>query len=190
MLIFRRLEKDDLAELMLFCTRCETEELKNNSSLDALKISEIQPPYGQYWIVLEPEKKQIVGISGCHQLREVSPQAYRILYRSCMLPSYRVFESKNLFKSVATNEPIFKNLAPLQVQWAKEQGGQDFFISTNVEIDEPWKEKMVQTNRVLALLARQKIVSLYKENVEIYHCQQNLWRLNESYFMQVLKNKE
>lgn len=183
MLKYKKLEKEDLSRLEVFCEACADLDLQNNSSFEALKISEIKPPYGQYWLVVDGATESIVGISGCHYLPEISSTAYRILYRSCMLPSYRMFKSNGLFKKITDHEPLFKNLVPLQVAWAKQQGAREIVITTNSSKDETWKEKMVQMDRVLRVMEKQKIVSLYRSDMELYNCLQNVWLLQEQSFI-------
>jgi hypothetical protein len=179
MLEYKRLENSDLPALQEFCRVCEQNSNFNNASFASLKLQIMQPPFGQYWLVKEKSSGLVVGISGCHHFPEISEQTYRILYRSCLLQDFRVHGIKNLFRNITVNEPIFKNLAPLQIRWAKEQGGRNFIITTNSVKDEKWKEKMLQMNRVLKLMEKQQIVSLMHENMEIYHCLQNVWLLNE-----------
>lgn len=183
MLRYKQLEESDLPQVEIFCQNCRELNLKNNSSFEALKIHEIKPPYGQYWLIIDDDTEKVVGISGCHHLPEVSEVAFRILYRSCLLPSYRMFQGQGLFKKITEHEPLFKNLVPLQVAWARQHGAREIFITTNSNRDENWKEKMLQMDRILRVMEKQKVVSLYRSDMELYNCRQNIWRLQDENFL-------
>lgn len=178
MLTYREFTESDRPQLEEFCRRCEIAGHRNNASFAALKLEELRPPFGQYWLVLDGG--EVVGISGCHHFPQVGEHTYRILYRSCVLESHRIEGVTGLFRNITVNEPLFRDVVPLQIAWARQHGAREFVITTNAVHDEEWKGKMLQMNRVLALLEKQKTVSLLHAGMEVYHCRQNVWRLDEA----------
>ena len=81
------------------------------------------PAIGQGAIGIESRKNnKIICISGCHVLFDTS---YRILARAVALES-RAGLSRYHFNSL----PFYYHIQ-LQVEWAKQQGGTEFFITTN-----------------------------------------------------------
>jgi hypothetical protein len=155
-----KLRLTDASEVREFCKVCESKGYRNNSTLGKIKFKDIP-----YWAVRKHNK--IICISGCHVLFDTS---YRILARAVALES-RAGLSRYHFNSL----PFYYHIQP-QIEWAKQQGGTDFFITTNKNRDE--SGKMERMHRVMQLLEKQGLLELTYDDYVLNGVTQSLWKLN------------
>jgi len=165
----------DLKILKEFCNNCKLEGLKNNSSLQALKIDQLDKLKGKYWLLKDNNK--IVGISGAHFFPEIDNKTYRVQFRTAILKKYQGFGSFGIKKNL-TNCLAWKLLLPLQIKWAKNKGGTRFIITTNTPQNKNDQSgKMFKVDKIFHLLEKQQIVKKIN-TLEIYYTWQNIWEIN------------
>jgi len=153
--------------LQEFCNTCKELGYENNSSFHAMKLLWCKN-WGEYWCAVKDNK--IVAVAGCHPLPEVSPKAWRIMFRGCELPGHDTFKglSKGDWNSITQREFI-----PLMIKWIPSD---ELYITTNVDYEHS-NGKAARNHRLMGLLAKQKILDNCGD-VVLYYTEQTLWRLN------------
>lgn len=156
-----------LGMLQDFCNKCKELGYENNSSFAAMKLLWCKTQ-GEYWCAIE--NKQIIAVAGCHPLPEVSPQAWRILFRGCELPGHDTFKGlgKGDWNSITQREFI-----PLMIDYIPSR---ELYITTNIS-NEHSNGKTARNHKLMQLLSKQRIL----DNCGIlmlYYTSQSLWRLN------------
>lgn len=163
--------------LSAFCKECAELGIYNNSSIHSLKIELFKSLKLKYWIVIDLKLNKICGIAGAHQVPEISSGCYRLLFRGCMLPEYRGIGNGGLSKN-HLNSYLFKNLGPIQLKYARENGAHLTIVSTNVEQN----GGLSKTDRIFKLLYKNNRVRLVYENYKLYNTYQNIWEVSEKTF--------
>ena len=160
---FRALTNNDKHAVQLFCN---SQNYSNNISLEKMKWE-----WCPFWCAAFDNDK-IVSIAGAHKLPEVSPNAFRLLFRGAQLPGYALGQGRDIFKSGIQ----LSYLLPLQITWATRQDpNAELYISTNINNDGGKSQRM--NNIIMPLLAKRGIWELDQE-MELYNVPQNLWRIN------------
>ncbi len=165
----------ELTKLNEFIVGCNKAGYTNNSSLAKLKLNEAKDPQLRYWVI--EYNNNIMALSGCQHLPEVSEKTYRLLFRGAQLPSmtkWWLTMSRYHFNSL-----VFYYHIPLQVAWARKQGGEDFVITTHTgsPSDLAASGRMRNMYKVFCLLEKQKLVE-HVVTMELYGIPQAVWRLN------------
>lgn len=161
------IEDKHLEMLQEFCDKCKELGYQNNLSFRAMKLLWCKK-HGEFWCAIK--NKKIVAVAGCHSLPEVSPTAWRILFRGCELPGNDTFKGlgKGDWNSITQREFI-----PKFIEWCPSK---DLYITTNVD-NEHSNGKALRNHRLMGLLAKQKILDDCGE-IELFQNKQTLWKLN------------
>jgi len=168
-LTFRALSKLDKPAAEKFCC---SQNYSNNTSLEKMKWD-----WCPFWCAAFYGDK-IISIAGTHELPEVSPNAYRLLFRGAQLPGYTLGTGRNIFKTGIQ----LSYLLPLQIEWATRQNPDaELYISTNINNDGGKSQRM--NNTIMPLLAKSGIWKLDRQ-MELYNVPQNLWRINVARYME------
>lgn len=125
---------------------------------------------GEYWCAIKDNK--IIAVAGCHPLPEVSPNAWRIMFRGCEIPGTDTFKglSKGDWNSIIQREFI-----PLMIKWCSSN---ELYITTNINHDHS-NGKASRNHRLMGLLAKQGILDNCGDIV-LNNTEQTLWKLNIS----------
>jgi hypothetical protein len=178
----RLLTQDDRPALEKFFAACESLGLENNKSADAIKLDKMHMPYGQYFIGWDYNKNCIWNLAGIHHLPELGSNKWRVLFRGAQLPGYALGVGKD-FLRVSYHWRYF---LPMQINFIKENyPDAEFVISTNIKNASAGKSDQLN-KKLMPLLVNRGIVSLYKENVELFYTKQNVWLINETNLTQAL----
>jgi hypothetical protein len=156
-------------KLRSFCQKAKELGYQNNSSLEAMKFDWCHE-LGKWFCAIEDDN--IVAVAGCHPLPEVSPNAWRILFRGCELPnkkSYKGLSKYNWF-SVTWREFI-----PYFIEWCPSK---ELYITTNID-NEHSNGKVARNHKLMGLLAKQNILNKHRDMV-LYYTDQTVWKLNIS----------
>ena len=153
--------------LEIFCQQAKELGYKNNSSLTAMKFDWCKD-WGKWFCAIKDNK--IIAVGGCHPLPEVSPDAWRILFRGCELPQTDNFKglSKGDWNSITQREMI-----PHFIDWCPSD---QLYISTNT-YHEHSNGKASRNHKLMGLLAKQKILDKHSE-IMLYYTEQTIWKLN------------
>ena len=121
-------------------------------------------------IVYAIKDNKIIAVAGCHPLPEVSPNAWRIMFRGCELPQTDTFKGlgKGDWNSITQREMI-----PKFIEWCPSD---QLYITTNTHHDHS-NGKSSRNHRLMGLLAKQKILDKHSEIV-LYYTEQTVWKLN------------
>lgn len=166
---FRALTNNDKLSVEEFCN---SQNFSNNISLEKMKWD-----WCPFWCAAFDGDK-IVSIAGAHKLPEVSPNAYRLLFRGAQLSGYTLGVGRNVFKTGIQ----LSYLLPLQIVWATRQDPDaELYISTNINNDGGKSQRM--NNTIMPLLAKRGIWKLDRQ-MELYNVPQNLWRINVKTYME------
>lgn len=164
---FRTLSKNDRDAVEIFCN---SQSYSNNTSLEKMKWD-----WCPFWCAAFDEER-IVSIAGAHKLPEVSPNAYRLLFRGAQLPGYTLGTGRNIFKTGIH----LSYLLPIQINWATKNPNAELYISTNINNDGGKSQRM--NNTIMPMLAKTGIWTL-DSTMELYNVPQNLWKINiEKYY--------
>lgn len=166
---FRALTNNDKLSVEEFCN---SQNFSNNISLEKMKWD-----WCPFWCAAFDGDK-IVSIAGAHKLPEVSPNAYRLLFRGAQLSGYTLGVGRNVFKTGIQ----LSYLLPLQIVWAtRHDPDAELYISTNINNDGGKSQRM--NNTIMPLLAKRGIWKLDRQ-MELYNVPQNLWRINVKTYME------
>jgi len=169
---FRFATKDDESLVEKFC---KSQNFSNNTSLKKMKWEWVLEEGA--WTVAT-HKDKIVSIAGIHELPEVSPDAYRCLFRGAQLPGYTLGTGRDIFKTGIQ----LSQLLNLQINWALEQNlNAELYISTNINDDGGKSKRMNDT--MMPLLARRGIWKL-EQSMMLFNVPQRLWRINVLKYME------
>lgn len=151
---------------------CKLQKDNNNISLDKMKWD-----WCTIWTIALYENK-IVSIAGIHELPQVSPNAYRCLFRGAQLSGYTLGTGRDIFKTGIQ----LSYLLPLQMKWAKMQNeNAELYLSMN--IDDVGGGKSHRLNKIMCPYLEKRGVLTLEKSLNLYNVPQNLWRINvERYF--------
>ncbi len=157
------IEDKHLTMLQTFCDKCRELGFENNSSFEAMKLLWCKS-WGEYWCAVDNE--EIIAVGGCHPLPEVSPSAWRILFRGCELPRKYTFKGlgKGDWNSITQREFI-----PLMIKYCPSS---EIFLTTH-------RGGVHERNhRLMTLLSKQKDAYLqYHSTINLYYTEQTIWRV-------------
>lgn len=158
---------DLIPKLEIFCEKAKELKYENNSSLKAMKFDWCKEQ-GEYFCAIK--NNDIVAVAGCHPLPEVSPDAWRIMFRGCELPQTDTFKGlgKGDWNSITQREMI-----PKFIDWCPSN---HLYLTTNID-HEHSNGKASRNHRLMGLLAKQKILDKYGD-IELYYTAQTVWKLN------------
>jgi len=173
----KRLDINDIPlELFTFMEECKEQEIKNNVSLEAMKIG----MWGQdeaWWCVWVNNK--IVSISGCHRMDEYQKGCWRIGVRSATLKDYRGRAPKDPTladkKTGLKNDFVWQYIVPLQKQYVKVMGASLIVSTTNLDNDKGDSDSVKMNKFVSKVMVKQGLFRLHKENADIFYVKQNVW---------------
>lgn len=172
---------DDSQEVSEFCNDCKNLGFMNNQSLAHIKWEQTLRT-GGYVAGLDLRTNKIFTIAGFHPLSEDS-HSWRLLFRGAQLPGYTTnFISKNPLKtSIHLGHLLhYQLLRILDIDKDAK-----CYISTNVYSNTNAPKSYQLNSKMAPILEKQGIISLEKENVELFFTKQNLWRINiQTYFHQ------
>jgi hypothetical protein len=156
-----------LPMLQEFCNQCNILKYENNKSFTAMKLLWCKEQ-GEYLCAIDNNK--IVAVAGCHPFPEVSPSAWRILFRGCELPSYDTFKglSKSNWNSITQREMI--------PEFIEICDSNQLFLTTNIS-NEHSNGKAARNHKLMGLLAKQGILT-HVDNMIIHNTDQAVWQLN------------
>lgn len=176
----RLLEDSDLEKLQEFCDRCANFGWKNNSNFKEIKLDKMSMPYGKFFIGYDHDKNIIFNLAGVHHLPEISPNAWRCLFRGAQLPGYSVTNSftKNIFKTGYQLSYIL----PMQMKFIKSYDPiAEFFMTTNnqnTKVDTAGKSKRMDIV-MSKTLAHTGVLTKFAEDFELFYIKQTIWKINE-----------
>jgi hypothetical protein len=170
-LLFRSLKNSDLEKLSVFCKSCKELGYANNSSFEVLKLSQMQMPYGKFFIGIDEEKDIIFNIAGIHKFSEINDHAYRALFRGSVLPGYTT--GRGLLKeswqfTVTLNQQINFILSLNE--------NAEFFLTSNKKQEHGKSEKIDQFFNPRA--ERAGIMNLVNNHFYYMNTEQRLWKIN------------
>jgi hypothetical protein len=178
----RLLTNDDIDLLDQFCLTCSELGLENNKDTRAIKLNQMQMPYGQYFVGYDNNTNSIWNLAGVHQLPELGPNVWRCLFRGAQIPGYALGVGKEFLK-ISYHWRFF---LPLQIQFIKQQyPDAQFVVSTNISNSGAGKSDRLD-KKIMPQLLDRGIVSLLKADFELYNTRQNIWLVNESALTQAL----
>lgn len=178
----RLLTDDDRLELDKFLAICKNLGLENNKDAQSIKLTQMKMPYGQYFIGWDHNTNSVWNIAGVHRLSEISNDTWRVLFRGAQLPGYALGVGKD-FLRISYHWRYF---LPLQIKFVKEKyPNANFVISTNIKNSAAGKSDQLN-NKIMPLLNNRGIVSLLKDNIDLFHTKQNIWMINDQKLIQVL----
>ena len=154
-------------ELVTFIKECDKLGFKNNNSLDTMKFDWCLDMHGAWFATFDNNK--IVGISGAHPFRD----GYRALFRGAQLYSRPGGLSKNHM-----NCWMFYYHLPMVIDACINP----IYVTTNIDNDA--SGKMLKLNKLYYILSKKGFFDLISTE-EIYGVQQNIWKLNKEYYMDV-----
>lgn len=161
------LQDKHLDMLQVFCNKCKELGYQNNQSFQAMKLLWCKSQ-GEYFCAVKDN--EIVAVAGCHPLPEVSPNAWRIMFRGCELPMQDTFTGlgKGDWNSITQREMI-----PKFIEYCPTD---ELYITTNT-YHEHSNGKAARNHKLMGLLARQGILDKHGEMM-LYYTEQTVWKLN------------
>jgi len=161
------LQDKHLDMLQVFCNKCKELGYQNNQSFQAMKLLWCKNQ-GEYFCAVKDN--EIVAVAGCHPLPEVSPNAWRIMFRGCELPMQDTFTGlgKGDWNSITQREMI-----PKFIEYCPTD---ELYITTNT-YHEHSNGKAARNHKLMGLLARQGILDKHGEMM-LYYTEQTVWKLN------------
>jgi hypothetical protein len=166
------LSNKDILLVEEFLAECDKRNFKNNSSLKALKWDWCTSEGGKWFGTVKQGK--IVSMSGIHPFKD----GYRALFRGAQLESRHV---KGLNRYQFQSWPFYAHL-PLQIEWARWQGSDKIYITTNVTNDE--SGRMNRVHKSFVPLEKAGVVT-HCGIEEVFYTQQSVWQLNVDRYFEV-----
>lgn len=153
-------------KLQIFCNECNKLGYKNNASFEAMKL-EWCKNWGEFFCIVIDNK--IVSVSGCHPLPEVDNTAWRIFFRSCVLPKSLPFKGLHKGTNIKTRLYINKFIEYCPTN--------ELYITTNVQNNE--YKHILRYHRSLELESKQKNAHIKQVGqMKLYETDQTIWKLN------------
>jgi hypothetical protein len=153
-------------KLQIFCNECNKLGYKNNASFEAMKL-EWCKNWGEFFCIIVDNK--IVSVSGCHPLPEVDNTAWRIFFRSCVLPKSLPF--KGLHKQINPKTRLYcrKFIDYLPTK--------NLYITTNVENNE-YSDIFRYHKPVLIESEQNNPLVENAGQIRLYNTDQIIWKFN------------
>lgn len=170
-LLFKEFEDSDIDRLAEFCNVCKDLNYVNNSSFEAIKLSQMSMPYGKFFIGIDTESNMIFNLAGIHKITELGENAYRALFRGAVLPGY--VTGRGLLKGswqfiVTLNQQIdfIQSINP----------NAEFYLTSNKKQDNGKSSKI---DRFFNPRAEQAgIMNLVDDNFYYMNTEQRLWKID------------
>jgi len=143
--------------------------VKNNSSWKSLGSHK----RGNHQFFLIFDEDIIVGMSYAHDFSEYYPNSYRLFSRTAILPSYRGWNSPKK-KGIAASGGCISHTSKLQWDWAKENGAEHIFCTTNSIGGISTSQRVGQ---YLHRVVDYDDSFEWFDKKEIYNCEQDVWKI-------------
>jgi len=170
----RQLHNKDVPLIDTFLNKCCDLGFKNNTSLDTIKFDWCIKEGGSWWGVFK--KNDLISMSGMHPFKD----GYRVLFRGAQIEKRAV---KGLNRYQFQSWGMWKEL-PMQIEWARWQGKDKIYITTNVSNDA--SGKMNRIHKAFSALHKAGVVD-YLGDEEIFFTHQSVWRVNIQKYFEVRK---
>lgn len=168
------LEESDLPFLEKFCNECKILGLNNNKDFEAIKLEKMVMPYGQYFVGWDRNSNKIWNLAGIHHLPEISNNTWRCLFRGAQLPGYTIGTSKNFLKI----SYHWRYFLLYQIDFILSTCPcAEFVISTNIDNISAGRSSQLNAT-IMPLLAKHDLVTLYRENIDLFYVKQNIWKID------------
>ena len=168
-----RLFDKDIPQVNKFLDVCTQKEFKNNTSLEVIKWSWCKKE-GSWWGTFN--NKQLIALSGMHPFKD----GYRALFRGAQIET-RPMKGLNRYQFQSWG---FYAHLPLQIEWARWQGKENIYITTNVENDA--SGRMNRIHKSFTALQKAGVVD-YLGDEEIFYTLQSVWKVNIDRYFDVRK---
>ena len=155
--------------LEIFCQQAKDIGYENNTSLEAMKFNWCND-WGKWFCAIKNNK--IIAVGGCHPLPEVSPDAWRILFRGCELPNKDTHKGLSRYNWYSIT---WREFIPQFIKWCPSK---ELYITTNID-NEHSNGKATRNHKLMGLLAKQNILDKHNDMV-LYYTEQTVWKLNIS----------
>jgi hypothetical protein len=160
-------------DLVKFCKAAAKDNLINNASLEAMKLDWCIANGGAFHLTYY--KTKLISVSGCHPLPQFGQGVMRVLFRGATLTKYQ-----NLFGIVSRTHmnsfPFYSQL-PMQLKFADKKGYTIPVVTTNYSNPNNM-QSMSKSHRAFFSLEKTGIVTNVMENIELFHTEQAVWRIN------------
>jgi hypothetical protein len=171
------LTKEVFPQLETFFDTAKELKYLNNVSKRAMKYDWCLD-FGGIWHCAIDDNNRMVSLAGCHPLPEVDDNAWRVMFRGVQIPGDYGFGLSKYHMSALT----WRLLLPLQLEYIDNA---DAYITTNISHDA--SGKMNKTHRLFQQLEKLGMVEHYND-MELYHTDQSVWKLNKEKYMEVRSN--
>jgi len=177
-IIFKPLE-DELNLLSDFCNRCKELGYYNNQSFEAIKLSEMKMPHGQYFIGLDLDKNIIINLCGVHHIPDINNNAYRVFYRGVGLPGYHTGRG-----GIKGSLQLMISLN-MQVDFILEKNPTaEFYFTTNAEKSSTNAKSHSMDTVMAPKMQKIGLCTKIQDNFYYMYTTQTLWRLNVDTYKQ------
>jgi len=173
-------------QLEEFITKTRKIGYRDHKTVKSLEIEKtINEKWGKFFFTFKEEK--IISLSGCHEFTLFNPynvswiEGMRVCFRGVQLPGED--EYKGLSKYHMNSIPFREHL-PLQMQWGKSLGYDNFFITTHNWHGNPANlykgpsKEQNRTNKIMKILNKLDVVK-HHGDMYIRNYLQNVWEINQ-----------
>ncbi len=171
------LDLNNIQLLNDFCAKCSDLNWVNNSSIEKMNIDMVKAKQGAFFGVIEAD--QLVSVSGCYRFNEVSPNAWRIFYRSATLPGKA--KNSGLHRGTGLRGRLYIS------KFAEFTRSTDLYLTTNPHNTE--QPSISRYHRSLSIESEMR--DSYVHNfgtINLYGIDQTLWKLDlNDYYQRVNK---
>ena len=161
------LTKEVFPQLETFFDTAKELKYLNNVSKRAMKYDWCLD-FGGMWHCAIDDNNRMVSLAGCHPLPEVDDNAWRVMFRGVQIPGDYGFGLSKYHMSALT----WRLLLPL---------------NSNSNLLHDASGKMNKTHRLFQQLEKLGMVEHYND-MELYHTDQSVWKLNKEKYMEVRSN--
>jgi len=157
-------------ELFIFADKCKAQGLKNNASIEAMKIGRWgEEAWHTTWV-----DNAIISISGCHSYPEYEQSCWRLMVRTATLDEYRGRAPGNI--KYMKNDFNWGCILPYQVEHARNLGAKRLIFTTNS--DSAGDANSVRTNRAIARTFEARgMARLLERDATVFYTKQNIWEI-------------
>ena len=157
-------------EIFTFASKCKAQGLKNNQSIEAMKIGKWGNEAWWYTQI----QNEIASISACHSFDDYEKDCWRLMVRTATLREYRGKAPGSLRKM--HNDFNWGHILPYQIDYAKNQGAKRLIFTTNSDSD--GESNSLRTNRAVSrAFEPQGLAKLIEKDVTIFFTKQNVWEI-------------
>ena len=176
----------DPSDLQIFIDECRKIGFRDHRDIKQLEIeTTIEDKWGKFFYTYLDDR--IISISGCHQFTHFDVNAItwtegiRVCFRGAQLPGKDPF--KGLSKYHMNSIPFREHL-PLQMEWGKSLGYDNFFITTHNWYGNPANlyrgpsKEQNRTNKIMKHLNKLNVV-IHQGESYVKGYLQNIWEINQ-----------